>query len=72
MGWIDIFKPLSTFLLPVLNLSNIDNFSSETFLGGWERSKYATSVLSSSPTLCLFFAIVPLTSSESCDAAEQK
>ena len=49
MGLINIFKPLSTFLLPapLINLSNINNFSSEIILGmrgikpwgaGWEAS----------------------------------
>ena len=47
MGLINIFKPLSTFLQPTLliNLSNIDNFSSdknwgiagiEPWAAGWE------------------------------------
>ena len=35
MGFINIFKPLSTILLaaPLINLSNIDNFSTEKKLG---------------------------------------
>ena len=35
MGLNNIFKPLSTFLLaaPFMNLSKIDNFSSEQILG---------------------------------------
>ena len=38
MGLIDIFKPLSTILkpAPLINLSNIDNFSSENFWEYWE------------------------------------
>ena len=58
MGSITIFKPLSTFLQPVLliNLSNIDNFSFDKTLGssgfkhgGAGQDKYATSALCSPP-----------------------
>ena len=43
MGLISIFKPLSTFILavPLINLSNIDNFFQLHFLGTLEIKRLA-------------------------------
>ena len=57
MGSINIFKPLSTFLKPelLINLSNIENFSSEFF---WERCKSNPGLLGEKQ-VCYLYAMQP-------------